>query len=153
MIVALLVALTATQAVLIYGIWSAVALLQHLDDITGRSLRVRGGPFAAFSPHEIMDQTVSVEACRKRLAELPAGEDEETVKKRYDLRFDLEAAENVLGVMLAGNHDAVQKPDAPFWTRERVRDRHDEFQPHGKRWIEHEKHRESHIHARCGKTN
>ena len=120
--------------------------LRKLVDLTERSLQVRGHGFEAFSPHELMTQAAKVDAARKRHAEIvalgPGGPDR--TLQESDARFELEAAEDVLGAMRAGNHDAAQ-PKEPYWTRGRVSERAAEFQPGGKEWREHQERRKNHL--------
>jgi len=117
--------------------------LRKLVDLTERSLQVRGAGFEAFSPYELMSQREKVDAARKRHAEIvalgPGGPDR--TLQESDARFELEAAEDVLGTMHAGNHDA-QRHGEPYWTRPRVSERAAEFEPGGRKWREHQSSRD-----------
>ena len=105
--------------------------LSHLTGITENSLKIRGGHFEAFSPHELMTQAAKVEDCRKR--------HEERVDDG-DSAFALEAAQDLLEAMHLGNHDTDRRPENPYWTRGRVHERAREFSPGGRRWHEHHAH-------------
>lgn len=131
-----MVILLVAQLFLIYRLWST---LRRLTYITESSLRVRGGSFEAFSPHELMTQSEKVEECRRRHAGSTARSGDD------DSAFELEAAEDLLDKMHAGNHDGDRRSQTPYWTRARVHERAAEFHPNGRKWKEHQARRDSHI--------